>query len=601
MPKAPFEEYFSEQSVIDVLCRMRVRRSKSRHDALFFRRLSGLAREPREQDQFDRNFPPRSSWHRYRPSHRENMSGEDLSLEALRRAVLAGARTTPPPVWLSNLRALVGQIRDSALKEPGHRFSAPRLIEQQKAPNSDEYRPVSTFSNIIDKVVDSLVGRYFRENLDIAFEPCSVAFRAPHKGVRLDRDTAIAGIWDFRARHSGQPLAVAECDIKGFFDCVSHEVARTRLRQVMDLAKVRGSFAPDSRAIAAFESYLSAYSFPQNVKGDEAALKKRTGNPKANYKWPASGPSSLRDFYSDPYSVEGIGVPQGGALSCVISNVLLDWADKEVQLAAVRSGAEVLYYRYCDDMIIVSTSVDACRQCFESYGRVLNALRLPYHRPEDWLFYGIDFFEKSKTKAPYIWHGRKWFRHAPWIQFLGYQIRYDGLLRVRKKSIEKHRDKSRAILEEIMEQVSPSQSRVNRGRLLFRFEQRLIAMSVGRAVVPPIGQGASSNGPLPMCWAAGFRSLHNRPFVGHPLRGFDRLRAKLKSELAIRTQRLVLPDRTATEAQQSSERKYHGHPFSYAGQFTNKHGQTKIFHPYRPDALDRAVLGRCFECRKRMK
>ena len=103
-----------------------------------------------------------------------------------------------------------------------------------------------------------------------------------------------------------------------------------------------------------------------------------------------------------------------------------------------------------------------------------------------------------------------------------------------------------------------------------------------------------------MCWAAGFRTLHQRPFVEHPLRSFDRLRSALKSKLAIRTQHLVLPDRTKPEQRNLGEREYFGRPFSYAGQFENAGGRDLIFAPYRPDAIDRMVLERCFRCRQRM-
>lgn len=604
--RTPFEEIFSEKSIIEVLCKIRIRRSKARHDALFFRRVSDLAVAPREPDEFEALFPSRKTWHRFRPSKRVAVASDDLTLEALRRAVNRGLLAATAPSWVPGLKALAQKIRESALAPEGHRFAVPRIIPKQKSPGSDEYRPVATFVDIEDKVADSLIAKYLRETLDAAFEPCSVAFRPPRRGAPpLDRDQAMAGITGYRAARLGQELAVAECDIRGFFDCVSHEIARKSLDRVIELLKVRTpGVTVDARSLRAFENYLSCYTFPSVVIVDEPELKRRENNPKAYYKWPAKGENSLEQFYGPEATKQRIGVPQGGALSCLISNLLLDLADKEVVLAAQRTGVPVLYFRYCDDMVIVAETLEACRTCFRAYTDALSHLRLPYHAPEEWLFYGPDFFEKSKTKAPYVWHGRKWFRHSPWIQFLGYQVRYDGLLRVRKKSLSKHREKMDELFDDLRRGVHEERSRVNRNRLLYRMHQKLIAISVGRVVLPEKSAPAGAHpGPLPKCWASGFRTLHKQPFVEHPLRSFDRYRTHLKRKLGRYTRGLELPDKTvAREYRENSTRLgFAGAPFSYSRQFANTDGPARIFAPYQPDSVDRQVLLPCYHCRQRLQ
>jgi len=591
-----FEEYFAAPEIIDVLCLIRVRRSKVRHNTLFHRRLSTNAPAPRHYDKFNECFPGRKIWHRFRPRVREAASSQEIHLHSLRRAVRALGDATPRPAWAAKLDALVARIRTSALIGTGHVFSAPAISAQSKSGN--EYRPIASFPDFADKVIDSIVGRYLREHLDVAFEPCSVAFRASQPaGFRLDRDTAIAAICEFRRRHSALPLYVAECDIRGFFDCVSHKVALAQLERVIDTATARKpGLQIDPRAIAAFSNYLRCYSFSSTVRSDEIDLKRRVKNPEAHYKWPESGPNSLADYYADPASRDDIGVPQGGALSCLVSNLILDFADKEVRLAALRCGQEILYFRYCDDMVIITAEARSCTIAFSTYLSTLRFLKLPFHKPEDWHTYGVAFYENSKTKAPYVWHGLAWFNYSPWIQFLGYQIRYDGLLRIREKSIEKHKKRINEILRDVIANVDRQNSRVNRGRLLYRLHQKLIAVSVGRIRI-----NSPVSGPKPMCWASGFRALHERPFIGHYLRAFDRLRAASKYTLGELTAGLKLTDRKPSIefARLHDERSYHGRPFSYDGQFRNAGGQDLVFAPYRPSLVEEKVLIPCYRCFRR--
>lgn len=595
--KDSLEDYFSEQAVIEVLCRLRLKQSKLRHDALFQRRISNKAPKPRDVSEFNSYFPARRLWHKYRPEKRGLHSNEDLYFTALKKAVKKQRLINPTAPWVKKLTELVEFIRSKAMQDAGHAFSEPRITAQLKSGN--EYRPIACFQNTADRVIDSISAKYLREKVDGAFEPCSVAFRPRQiNNIKLDRETAVTAIHEFRMKNQDASLTVAECDIRGFFDCVSHQMALDRLYSAINHAKARNSkIKVDDRAIATFKHYLACYSFSRTVKGDEARLRTELKNPDAYYKWPESGKNSLAEYYDDPKGAEGIGVPQGGALSCLISNLMLDYADKEVCLAAQATGEEVKYFRYCDDMLILAKSEEACRKTFSAYLAALAHLKLPYHEPKGWT-YGVEFYENSKTKAPYNWHGRRWFNNSPWIQFLGYQIRYDGLLRIRKKSIEKHKDKLAEITSQLMGGVSIEHSKVNRNRLLHRLHHKLIAISVGRITLSNI-----INGPKPKCWAAGFSGLHNRPYIGHSLRTFDRLRADAKRELGRRTKGLLLNDLSASEEASSSshETSYYGYPYSYEQQLQNAGGQKLIFAPYRTTKLDDLVLTRCYKCWMRGK
>jgi hypothetical protein len=67
----------------------------------------------------------------------------------------------------------------------------------------------------------------------------------------------------------------------------------------------------------------------------------------------------------------------------------------------------------------------------------LEEQKLPYHKPKAVWFYDKNFWGR-KSKAPYRWTGKKWFGCVPWVQFVGYQVRYDGLVRIKKDSFNKH-------------------------------------------------------------------------------------------------------------------------------------------------------------------
>lgn len=96
---------------------------------------------------------------------------------------------------------------------------------------------------------------------------------------------------------------------------------------------------------------------------------------------------------------------------------------------------------YCESEDIVqekflADSVAARRE----YLRALNELKLPFHKPKSVEQYGPEFWD-SKSKKPYRWTGKKEPGCVPWVQFVGYQVRYDGLVRIKKASVQKHLDK----------------------------------------------------------------------------------------------------------------------------------------------------------------
>src|SRR5579863_7563795 len=122
-------------------------------------------------------------------------------------------------------------------------------------------------------------------------------------------------------------LFVAECDIRGFFDCVSHDVARTALSDLIADAHARApQLQIHPRALEIFDAYLQCYSFLRNIR-PRAEVDLKTRDAQAEFPWPEQ---ELRGFHGPSSDLGAIGVPQGGSLSLLIANAVLHQADKEV-------------------------------------------------------------------------------------------------------------------------------------------------------------------------------------------------------------------------------------------------------------------------------
>jgi hypothetical protein len=107
-------------------------------------------------------------------------------------------------------------------------------------------------------------------------------------------------------------------------------------------------------------------------------------------------------------------------------NLVLDLADKRVRAVQEQLPDQIQYFRYCDDMILLARRGSHCREAFQAYLNALDELKLPYHQPKSVETYNKRFWNE-KSKNPYCWSGTKGPGCIPWVQFVGYQVRYDGL------------------------------------------------------------------------------------------------------------------------------------------------------------------------------
>jgi hypothetical protein len=568
-----FADFFSDEAIIRELCVARVKLATRRHEAAFLHNISTAAKAP---DQVSPKgwgtirediFPSRKLWHSFRRRFRGTAAAEDVNLGALLKGVLTLRVKTPRAPWVQRLNRTVQAIQKRVFSPEPFRFSPPSIIAVPKKPGSHEYRALAAFP-LAEKIIEGLTARYFRQLLDHALLPSCLAFRCGRGSAGPpSTHSALDILLETRARHEESGLFVAECDIRGFYDCVPHRVARAALRELIKDARITDKMLRvDPRAKAIFNAFLRSYSFGRLVRNEASRLELRKRDPDGTFPWPED---ELRRLHPRGRLAQ-IGVPQGGALSCFIANAVLHAADKALAELQVKTGAPFTYLRYVDDMILLAPRRQVCSAAFDEYRRVLATLQLPAHPAKLLLKYGPQFFE-GKSNLPYHWRKPQKPNHVKWIQFVGYQIRYDGLVRIRPRSLKKHMDAISGAANRLLGELRRAQRKTrNDGHrrlrrtareIQHRFCQKLISIGVGR-----VAPGRPKRGPMPMCWAAGFRGLAGKKILRYHLKRLDMHRERQLKRVQRELATIPLPE-TRPHKPQIKARKYYGRPYSYWQQF----------------------------------
>ncbi len=558
-------EYFSDKELIKVLCRKRAVLAKKGHDKHFYRNISRSAVSPNVHlnNEIFLFFPPRKNWLRLNKRERDIRYSNAVETNAiqLERTVWREIKRYKKsgellPGWLSRLLNFTEKIRNDVFDESrNYSISTPRIIPVLKDMDKNTYRPICVFE-LNDLILSGQIARYLSNCFDLLFSNSSYAFRTGiRKDKRFNHHNAIENIIDFK-RKSEKPLFVAECDIKKFYDCVNHKVISMEFESMCVEAKGELGIEIDSRAIYFFYSYLASFSFNDNIKKKEVELLRNVGVNKGSIPWVED--SELLEVGSNS-SIERIGVPQGGAISCLIANMLLNHVDRVV--TADQDG-NTFYGRFCDDMVLIHPDKKICESLLEKYQMALKDVKLISHQPLKFNRYGKGFWhENLKSKLPYKWtitypSKDKLKRNVPWLSFVGYQIRYDGVVRIRSKSIRKELKKQVSETDKIIS-IARRSPRINRRAIKFRLQQRLISMSVGRI---RFGPSRSS-----MCWCAGFKVLKTNPILTNQIRRLDRNREKQLKRLELFLRGVNTPKKISTS--EIRPLRYYGHKYSYNGQF----------------------------------
>lgn len=72
-----------------------------------------------------------------------------------------------------------------------------------------------------------------------------------------------------------------------------------------------------------------------------------------------------------------VGIPQGGPLSGLIANIVMHSVDKAVKNAI--GNDDILYCRFCDDMVLVGTDNERISMVFQSYQQAVRKSMLYAH------------------------------------------------------------------------------------------------------------------------------------------------------------------------------------------------------------------------------
>jgi hypothetical protein len=530
-------------------------------------------------------LPKRRQWKKLRFEDRringQALNSVDKNIKSLLKTIKFYEKRNPDEPFLNKLNGFISDVCGSIVGT-SYKISRPEVYPKRKddeKAKTTKCRPISLF-HLKDKIITCLANRYLTELFDNYFYENSLAFRA--RRVTNGRRTtpthheALKKIKEYLGRYSGRHLWVAECDMMKFYDTVNHSVIRRAFRRLMRNARHDNPGVEFESVERVIDSYLKCYTFNRSVfpynKDPEYFKKYRIRN--GEFSWVEKELIDRR-YYKSLANAK-IGVPQGGALSGLIANIVLDYADRQVLRVG---GQHLLYIRYCDDMIVIHPNKRICQKAFAAYRKALTVLKLVPHDCSDHLENRRNSFWTAKSKLPYRWDGVGKCG-IPWIGFVGYEINRDGDVRVRKKSLEKERRKQYDIVNRVWQAVKDKRGRVSNKAIEESVINQLIGRSVGR--VQLWNASAIRN---EMCWVDGFTELTDNEFTRTQMKQLDAYRNKLVRMLAKRLNKSGGIDGRGTRKKQNRRSPaYYGKPFSYYYQVIERRRRPRAVTPQHQES-----------------
>ena len=530
-----FRDYFDKKAIFNKLAKLRISKSKFFKEQNWNNEITNLSYN-KEPNEFLKELylvtPPRKIWNKHRIK-RQTVKEKKLSPRKVMEISIENAireyYETSNADWKQRLDNLIEEM-NSIIEQPNDCcFENPttnKLVKKRKKGIPIKYRPITQYS-LKESIIISQLNEYFTDLFDkknANFDYISFAFRNIkkfNKGgyndkicKRPNNSDAFYEIYKYVYKNKNNSIYVAECDLKKYFDTICHKlILKLFDKKVSKLKSENSNYDEKSRVL--LKAYLNSFSFPHNALCN------------GNFEWIEY--NNLKEVYPNYDStIPRLGIPQGGALSGFLANLILDEADKEIG-ELMKKDKNLFYVRYCDDMVICHDNEKECRLAFEKYSKKLQALKLfPHNIDEN---FPSDY--RTKKNQNKFWNCKsKVYRFDeiehegfPWLSFVGYQINKQAKVRIRPSSIKKQLDKMNFEYNNFRKLSSNnSQSNVlikqeSKKKLLKKFESKLIAMSVGKAP-------RSKN--YELCWVKGFdlllflpENINDNPFLVNQLKKLD--------------------------------------------------------------------------------
>lgn len=559
-------EYFTIKTLQSSLIAQRVKQAKRQHDmeilAGYGPNKSQLVKSNRgtiidirfSEDIriFKKTMPSRRTWvhlsekHRYQGPDKLRLTSINQNKKALELTLLRDKEQALPYMQLQEqvLKGLRKQIFKCK-----YEFSHPKINKAFK--NKSELRPVCSFP-IFDNIVLKECNRVLSTWFDPLFCDSSYAFRMKGKGGKspTHHDT-IYKILNYIQSNNGQQIYVAECDLRKFYDTINHKIIENAFNHFLD--QVDKSNCEKKLLRHLFFSYLRCYDYQRSVgelNYDSAYL---AGAGERTFHW--IDEDLMVETYGAGYKEERIGVPQGGALSGLIANIVLHAIDSKLEQL---NDPDLLYLRFCDDMIMLHSDKAKLQNAFMLYQDELRRNKLFIHEPKTLSAYTSGYYD-DKSKNPFAL-GSSARGMIPWITFVGYDISFQGEVRVRKKTIQKQIDKQKDLVSKVLKVVKSSEVPIKREMVIDSVRSRLIGMSVGRISLH------GNNTIKQMCWAKGFPCLTRNPYSIRQVKRLDRSRRQQINRIYKSLPFSDEPDKPEDSKKRQTRRKqiiYYGNPYSY--------------------------------------
>lgn len=582
-----FEKYVTERMIIECVCRKRVTEAAKRHDAHHKHAISSDFSVPDVKHLVYRMTPPRRQWIKLGEKGRftssagdckQTISTADRSLRSCLWTIERDIRNGEDKPYLRELHAFVEGVM-ARINDPNYAIHTPRTIpifKKREKGAPDEYRPICMFYDLYDSVIIILANRYLSKLFDGFFYEDSLAFRPKRmfhgKETTTFHHEAIALMEDYLERVKNSNIYVAECDMQKFYDTVDHEIVKNEYARLLGMSKENNPDLSFDAITRIFLSYLDCYTFTDNVwrknKDQHYWEQYHIQYGKGAFGWV----KEYQKRADSPRSrMPRVGVPQGGALSGLIANIVINRVDEK--MVKKLKPSRDLYVRYCDDMLLLSTNRKRCGQLFRLYSKEIKRAKLVPHAPVA-VKYGTPQYWDTKTKSVYEWVDDDRDKGSRWIGFVGYEVSRKGEVRIRKSSVKKEKRKQRKVVSKIFE-LTYKKHRVNDDSIEYSYRGTLMSMAVGRATLWNYETLKNE-----FCWINGFRMLNDNPYVKTQVRDLDRCRnhvihkanerlGRLQSEVGGtiakegNNKKEIVFDEDGNERVKERRIKYYGAPFSY--------------------------------------